>query len=101
MIAEMMMNMREGLLAVATGAVAGGFANFFILRRTWLNAQALGDRSDGYVVELRKLHGKYDDVQREPRMEMPSLLDLRLRRDLSNAWNSWVVGFHAEASRWL
>jgi hypothetical protein len=32
---------------------------------------------------------------------MPSLLDLRLRRDLSNAWNSWVVGFHAEASRWL
>lgn len=150
MIAEMMMNMREGLLAIATGAVAGGFANFFILRRTWLNAQALGDRSDGYVVELRKLHGKYDDVQREPvrapgreppaaiaalcsppprlrcasewqrqsrarhsscscsharflpqRMEMPSLLDLRLRRDLSNAWNSWVVGFHAEASRWL
>ncbi|KOO35065.1 hypothetical protein Ctob_010720 [Chrysochromulina tobinii] len=101
MFAEMMMNMREGLLAVATGAVAGGFANFFILRRTWLNAQALGDRSDDYVVELRKLHGKYDDVQREPRMEMPSLLDLRLRRDLSNAWNSWVVGFHAEASRWL
>ena len=66
MLAEMMMNMREGLLAIATGAVAGGFANFFILRRTWLNAQALGDRSDGYVVELRKLHGKYDDVQREP-----------------------------------
>ena len=66
MLAEMMMNMREGLLAIATGAVAGGFANLFILRRTWLNAQALGDRSDGYVVELRKLHGKYDDVQREP-----------------------------------
>ena len=38
---------------------------------------------------------------RAQRMEMPSLLDLRLRRDLSNTWNSWVVGFHAEASRWL
>jgi len=92
---------REGTLMFVAGGAAGGLVSFHILRETWFNAQALGDASDKTVVELRKLHGKHDDVARVPRMEMPSLLDLRLRRDLSNAWNASVMRFYHEACRWI
>lgn len=62
----MMTSFREGVLALATGAGAGGAASIYLMRSAWVNAQDLSDSADRHIVELRKLHGKHDDVASVP-----------------------------------
>uniref|UniRef100_A0A7S4KD59 Uncharacterized protein n=1 Tax=Prymnesium polylepis TaxID=72548 RepID=A0A7S4KD59_9EUKA len=80
---------RETVLAVATGAGAGLAGTFIIKRDVWLLAQQHCDAVDSAAADLQKLRGEYVQPP-PPRMEVPSLLELRLRRDLWHAWNDQV-----------
>ena len=127
-MAAAMLSFREAVLACATGVGGGAAGTYVVLRSVWEGAQQMGKTADQGIVGLRLLHGVSDDVpslkvcqhgQRifpnpirfvapsecDPaltqRMEVPSLLDLRLRRDLSNAWNASVVSFYDSARKWL
>ena len=77
---------RESVLALATGAGAGVAASFMVARQVWLGAQAHGDLAEATADEFRKLRGERPDLP-VPRLEIPSLYQLRLRRDISCAWN--------------
>jgi hypothetical protein len=67
----------------------------------WANAQAQGETADARAADIRALHGQVDDAPRREPMAVPSLLDLRLRRDLSNKWNEFVIGAYDNVRRWL
>ncbi|KAL1504217.1 hypothetical protein AB1Y20_010626 [Prymnesium parvum] len=94
-----MQAVREGLLAMATGAAAGGAASFLVLRQVWLRAQHQGDLCDAAADSLRTARGESSQLQ-QPRMEIPSLYELRLRRELMNAWNEQVWYAYNVLKRW-
>ena len=60
-MAALLTSFREGCLAFATGAGAGGAASFIVLRAVRQRAQTLGDSADERIVKLRTLHGTSDD----------------------------------------
>ena len=50
-----MQAVRESILAMATGAGAGGAASYFIARGVWQGAQAQGDAVDSTCAQLQQL----------------------------------------------
>ena len=113
------------MLAFTTGAAAGTAATFGIVRLVWQRAQVQGEAADSHTTKLDALHGAHHDTPRrqvlaqcqrrkpppcpsitpivpctQP-MAVPSLLDLRLRRDVSSAWNQGVLSAYDVARRWL
>ena len=115
----------QGVLAFATGGIAGIAGTYVVARQVWVRAQKQGELADSHAHQLHELSGLHDD---EPKYEkvrrsflllsscvafsltrypsalqpivVPSLLDLRLRRDLSASWNAQVVSFYEAAKRW-
>ena len=63
---------RESILAVATGAGAGGAATFMIAREVWQRAQAQGDAIDSTCLQLQKLRG--DKPELPPQVVPPQPL---------------------------
>jgi hypothetical protein len=124
-----MMAFRESVLAFSTGAAAGAFGTFFLARSVWQHAQLHGESIDEAIAELSDPHGKGDNFARRQvrwphttplphalranvslplsrgcraqSIDIPSLLDLRLRRELCNAWNANVMRAYESISRWL
>lgn len=92
---------RETILAFSTGLGAGAASTFVLVKDIYERAEAQCEAADARIVELRRLQGVNDETPRRQPMAVPSLLDLRLRRDLSNLWNQGVIAAHEAAGRWL
>ena len=100
-----------------------------IYKSVWSCAQSQGESADKCIEQLRSLSGEIDMVPRKVStrrfpltlratsqhsecalpcpscsssqpMPVPSLMDLRLRRDLASAWNAQVSGMYDVAKRW-
>ena len=93
---------REGVLAFSTGAAAGLAATFYIRRTVWLKAQEQGQAADDCIADLHAVHhGTSDEPPRRQPVAIPSLLDLRLRRDIANYWNGCVTSVYDRLGRGL
>jgi hypothetical protein len=129
-MASAVLAFREAVLAGATGIAAGAAGTFVVARSVWEHAQAHADTIDRCTLELAALQGKSEEAPRRvvsaappvlegapgsllhepdaraPRigaqpMSVPSLLDLRLRRDVASAWNAGVANMYKTVSKWL
>ena len=107
--------------------VAGSAGTFLIVRTVWQRAQLQGDVADARIAELQRLRGHSEDAPpqvsslspsyfmfalfrvcsishssfKSQSMGVPSLLDLRLRRDLAAWWNDGVMSLHETVKGWL
>lgn len=84
--------------------MGGGFAGTYILARTvWQRAKEQGEAAEAFCSSLREQRGVIDVPLPHPRdpFEVPSLIELRLRRDISNKWNEMVLTAHDSVKRWL
>ena len=83
-----MQALREGLLAVATGASAAGVAGYQIMHAVWERADRQADVIDGHIKQLRQVSGAPMQAPTEP----PALpgFEARLRRTIGSAWNKRV-----------
>eukprot|EP00326_Haptolina_ericina_P034541 CAMPEP_0181255338 /NCGR_PEP_ID=MMETSP1096-20121128/49095_1 /TAXON_ID=156174 ORGANISM="Chrysochromulina ericina, Strain CCMP281" /NCGR_SAMPLE_ID=MMETSP1096 /ASSEMBLY_ACC=CAM_ASM_000453 /LENGTH=85 /DNA_ID=CAMNT_0023353457 /DNA_START=121 /DNA_END=378 /DNA_ORIENTATION=- len=85
---------------MATGAGAGGAASYFIARGVWQGAQAQGDAVDSTCAQLQQLRDFRPELPPK-RLEVPSLYELRLRRELLHAWNDRVWGVYTTLRSWV
>jgi len=92
---------REAVLSFSTGVAASAASTFVLVRLIYQRAEAQCEAADARIVELRRLQGGHDETPRRQPMAVPSLLDIRLRRDLSCVWNEGVLALHDTAGRWL
>ena len=83
-----MQALREGLLAVATGASAAGVAGYQIMHAVWERADRQADVIDGHIKQLRQVSG----APMQAPTESPALpgFEARLRRTIGSAWNKRV-----------
>ena len=91
----------QAVLAFSTGTAVGAASTFIIVRNIYYRAQWQCETTDNKIVELQRLQGASVDAPRRQPMVVPSLLDIRLRRDLSAAWNQGVLIIHDAARKWL
>ena len=97
---SLLVTMREGILAFATGVGGGAVGTYLASRSVWQVAQSHGTQINRCIDDLRDLQG----LQRAPPPLPPpvaSPFEVQLKAEAAAAWNSRVRGLYDFARPWV
>lgn len=97
---SLLVTMREGILAFATGVGGGVMGTYLASRSVWQVAQGHGQQINLAIDELRDLQG----LQRTPPPLPPpvaSPFEVQLKAEAAAAWNSRVRALYDTVRPWV